>query len=156
MLNSDELIFTFSHKTELSVVWAASIFSYVYFAVDYFILTERAQFFSTINEKTSEIPSTNFKTRVAQNCITFSCFTPTRWLWKQANSLLQLSLKSCVARRAVQRHAVLCVASNFAQKETTGQWPLHVKMKVMAIDQSQREGNHAGSAKWLRARKFIG
>ena len=29
VLNSDKIIFTFSHKTELCVVWAASIFSYV-------------------------------------------------------------------------------------------------------------------------------
>ena len=29
VLNPDKIIFTFSHKTELCVVWAASIFSYV-------------------------------------------------------------------------------------------------------------------------------
>ena len=29
VLNSEQVIFTFLHKTELCVVWAASIFSYI-------------------------------------------------------------------------------------------------------------------------------
>ena len=60
VLNSDKLIFTFSHKTELCVVWAASIFSYVNSRL--IIYTDgKSTVFSTINEKTSEIHSTNFK-----------------------------------------------------------------------------------------------
>ena len=43
-------------------------------------------------------------------------FYSKKWLWKQANSLLQLALKLCVTKRAVQRHAFLCVVSYFAQK----------------------------------------
>ena len=43
-------------------------------------------------------------------------FYSNKWLWKQSNSLLQLALKLCVTKRAVQRHAVWCVASDFAQK----------------------------------------
>ena len=43
-------------------------------------------------------------------------FYSKKWLWKQANSLLQLALKLCVTKRAVQRHAFLCVSSYFAQK----------------------------------------
>ena len=44
-------------------------------------------------------------------------FYSKKWLWKQANSLLQLALKQCVTKRAVQRHVVWCVASDFAQKK---------------------------------------
>ena len=60
VLNSDKIIFTFSHKTELCVVWAASIFSYVISRM--IICTDgKSTFFSTINEKTSEIRSIIFK-----------------------------------------------------------------------------------------------
>ena len=57
----------------------------------------------------------------------FSCFTSKKWLWKQANSLLQLALKLCETKRAVQRHVVWCVASDFTQKRcvadsTRKQW----------------------------------
>ena len=37
--------------------------------------------------------------------------------WKQANSLLQLALKLRVTKRAVQRHAFLCVASDLYKKD---------------------------------------
>ena len=59
-LNSDKIIFTFSHTTELCVVWAASIFSYANSRM--IICTDwKSTVFSTINEKTTEIRSTNFK-----------------------------------------------------------------------------------------------
>ena len=41
-----------------------------------------------------------------------------KWLQTQANSLLQPALKLCVTKLAVQRHAIWCVASDFAQKMT--------------------------------------
>ena len=126
ILNSDKIIFTFSHKTELCVVWAASIFSYVISRM--IICTDwKSTVFSTINEKTSEIRFTKiFQTRVAQTCITFHVLLK-KWLWKRANSLLQFVLKLCVTKRAVQRHAFFCVASYFAQKRcvadsTRKQW----------------------------------
>ena len=52
-------MFTFLHKTELCVVWAASIFSYV--NLQLIIYDWNSTIFSTINEKTGEIRSTNFK-----------------------------------------------------------------------------------------------
>ena len=59
VLNFDKLIFTFLHKTELCVVWAESIFSYINSRL--IIYTDwKSTIFSTINEKTSEILSTNF------------------------------------------------------------------------------------------------
>ena len=60
MLNSDKQFFTFSHKTELCVVWAASIFSYIYSRV-IIDIEWKSTIFSSINEKTGEIRSTNFK-----------------------------------------------------------------------------------------------
>ena len=66
VLNSDKIIFTFSHKTELCVVWAESIFSYVNSQL--IIYTDwKSTVFSTMNEKTSEIRSTNFKQEYLKN-----------------------------------------------------------------------------------------
>ena len=62
VLNSNKLIFNLTHKTELcvDVVWAASIFSYVNSRL--IIYTDwKSTIFPTINEKTSEIRSTNSK-----------------------------------------------------------------------------------------------
>ena len=48
----------------------------------------------------------------------FFMFDTKKWLLTQANSLLRRALELCVTTRAVQRHAIWCVASDFAQKNT--------------------------------------
>ena len=75
MLNSDIKCFTVSHKTDFCVVWAASIFSYVYSWV--IINSDLKSNFFMINEKTGEIRVLPI-TPEAQNLQNFLCFTK-RW-----------------------------------------------------------------------------
>ena len=87
-----------------------------YFVIDYHT-GWKSTVFPTRNEKTSEIYVLQISNDSSSKLHTFSCFTPRKWLWKQVNSLLQHALKLCVTKHAVQRHAVWCVASDFAQKD---------------------------------------